>query len=93
MESRALHLTDIDRRLIANVEALYGPLTEAAPQVEVSRKASSRPSLAGSVLRTIALVTLAAALLSSTEPGRTMYDALGDGARAAYGTLEEIAGR
>lgn len=85
MSSSAAPLTDMDRRLIAQIEALRGPVKrDTAPTVERPRPAARTPSLAGSLLRTAALVAMAAALVMWTQPGRAMYDSVFDGVRLAY---------
>jgi hypothetical protein len=80
-------LTDIDRRLVSQIEALYGPAMKVPARAEQSRPAGPRRSLGGAIVRTIVLVALCVALVMWTEPGRTMYEAVSDGVRSAYEAL------
>jgi ferric-dicitrate binding protein FerR (iron transport regulator) len=85
---QAAQLTDIDRRVVSQIEALYGPATKAAPvRAEHSRPTAPRRSLAGAMIRTVVLVAMSVALVMWTAPGRTMYEAVSDGARSAYDAL------
>lgn len=67
-------LTEIDRRILAQLEGLYGPSQRAAAPATARRASAARARRpVGSLLRTALLVGVAYVLVTGTEPGRTMY--------------------
>ena len=67
-------LTEIDRRMLAQLEGLYGPSQRAAAPATARRASAARARRpVGSLLRTVLLVGVAYVLVTATDPGRTMY--------------------
>jgi hypothetical protein len=67
-------LTEMDRRMLAQLEGLYGPPRRAAVPATARRSPATRARRpVGSLLRTVLLVGVAYVLVTGTEPGRTMY--------------------
>jgi hypothetical protein len=72
-------LTEVDRRLLAYLESLYGPPQGTAAS-DASRPAPVVPvrRTVGLLIRTMLLLGAAVLLVTGTDPGRMMYGGIID---------------
>jgi len=65
-------LTQTDRRILARLEGLYGPVRRATAAVDRPAIAARGRRSIGLLVRTVLLAGAAVRLVNGTEPGRTM---------------------
>ncbi len=87
---RRTPLTDIDRRMLAHLQDLYGPPQRAPAVARPARAGRARRHTVGLLIRTSVLVGAAVLLVAGTEPGKTMSGWLSDQLAAVDANVVEL---